>query len=132
MFSEAEVRFIFDAVMYYARNNIPFTKDGLQDLVKIFVEMKPENNRARTTFFDLRPSRGWIDSFVKRHQLEYKAVRSIEDKRIEAVTMRVVAEHIARVEAAIKRYNITDPRYVFNLDESGASFSKMTGRSLRN
>ena len=55
----------------------------------------------------------------------------IEDKRLAAVKMRVVCEHIARINAVLRRLNIKDPSYIFTLDQSGSSFAKMTCQSLR-
>lgn len=45
--------------------------------------------------------------------------------------MEHVSEHLARVKAVMERYSIRDPRSFLNMDQSGASFEKMVGRSLR-
>ena len=55
----------------------------------------------------------------------------MESDRLERVTSANVAEHIARVPEAMRRFRIYDLRFIFNLDESGVSFKNMAGRSLR-
>lgn len=58
-------------------------------------------------------------------------MQQVEDVRVAAVTKENVAEHISRVQAAIKRYNIKSAKQIVNMDQSGISFKKMVGRSLR-
>ena len=64
------------------------------------------------------------------HGLQRKSVRVIEQSRVEALSKSIVAEHIARVEAACARFYIKDSTFIFNMDQSGASFEKMVGRSI--
>jgi len=68
---------------------------------------------------------------MSRHGLEYKSVRVIDDKRVAAVSEENDTEHMARVKHSMHRYHIKDAIMIFNMDQSGASFAKMTGRSLR-
>ena len=68
---------------------------------------------------------------AKRHGLQRKSVRVIEQSGVEALSKRVVAEHVARVQAASARFYIKDSKFIFNMDQSDASFEKMVGRSLR-
>lgn len=59
---------------------------------------------------------------------EVLTVRVVEDKRVQAVTKEHITEHPARIEAAMKRYRIREARFVFNLDQSGTSIARITGR----
>ena len=43
----------------------------------------------------------------------------VEEKRFEAMNMATVADHIARVQSAINRYNIHDPERIFNMNPTG-------------
>ena len=47
-----------------------------------------------------------------------------------AVTKERIAEHIARVQAALDIFNIKDPRFILNLEECGISFRE-SGRRLK-
>ena len=120
-----------DAVRYFANNNIPLTKQGVMDLVKDYVDMLPTSEQCKMNFRENRPSKRYVNYFMHRNGLAYHAVRQIEDKPVEEMTPEIVSEHMARVQAAMDRYNIRDPKFVFNMDQSGASFHKMVGRALR-
>ena len=72
-----------------------------------------------------------INNILKRHGLRTSSVQVVEDKRLLAITPSTVTEHIARVQAALDRYNIRDARCIFNVDQSGSLFARMVGRSLR-
>lgn len=56
-------------------------------------------------------------------------MRAFEEKRIKAVSKGIAGLHFALVKAAMHRFGITDPRYVFNIDETGFRFRGMTGKS---
>ena len=130
-FTLKEESVIKDAVEHFAVNNTPLTKQDLGDLVQQFVAMLPSKRRNEIHFRNDRPSDQWIKSFSNRHNLSCRNAQCIENKRVEAMSAANVAEHIARVQAACKRYNIKDGSRVFNMDQSGISFAKMCGRSLR-
>ena len=121
---------IADAVRCFANNNTTLTKSGVEDLVQNYISLLPKIWQDEIAFKDSRPSKNCIAGFAGHHGLEYRAVQMIEDKRLAEVTMPVVCEHIAGVNAVLQRFNIKDPKYIFNLDQSGSSFAKMTGRSL--
>ena len=55
----------------------------------------------------------------------------MESDRLERVTRANIAEHIARVQEAMRRFHIYDPRFIFNLEESGVSFKNIPWRSLQ-
>lgn len=60
-----------------------------------------------------------------------RRVLVIEDRHIQSMRPENIPTKIARVNAEMKRYAIKSPSKVFNLDESGCRFEKMTGTSLR-
>ena len=68
---------------------------------------------------------------ARRNDLRTVHMRYIEEHRIQAVTCEKVSEHVARFEAGLKRYRIKDACRVFNLNECGMSFDRMSSRSLR-
>ena len=76
------------------------------------------------------PEKG-CDNLFQRHKLEYRAVLQVEDSRVDATVPAMVMEILAKVQAAIDRYHIHDSRYILNMDQSGSSFEKIIGRSLR-
>lgn len=69
--------------------------------------------------------------FIRRHKLRTSAVQKKENGREKYVRPEVISEHIARVAALVKRFNITSADHVFNMDQSGSSISKMVGREFR-
>lgn len=129
--SDDEEKLVVKALGYFVRNNTPLMNNSLQDLVEHYFSILHNRRQNEIKFKSNRPSTSWVDGFLKRHDLVYKAVRVIDDKHVQAVSEANVAEHIAHVKAAMDRYRIKDARFVFNMDQSGASFAKMTGRSLR-
>ena len=118
---------------YCDKNLTPLSKRGVLDLAAhvshlfpVPVGTSPRLENDKTT------SLSWLNGFLVRHSnIDVKPLQGIECKRTDAVTMGHIGEHISRVKAALMRYNIREPRFIFNLDESGASFKKVTGRSLR-
>ena len=122
---------IAQTALGYAKDGWPLTVALVQDLATHYlVQFCPV--WKRDGFTAGKPSRGWANAFVNRRpDLKKVAMRVIDDKRMLAISKARVAEHISRVQAICARYRIDEPSRVFNLDESGASFDKMTGRSLR-
>lgn len=122
---------IAECARHYASNNTPLTKKGIQSLVEHYVSLLSDDEKANIGFKNGYPSSRWIKSFSQRNNLSYKRIQQVESCRLNAVTKHHVAEHIARLNAAFKRYGITSARQVVNMDQSGTSFQKMVGRSLR-
>ena len=58
-------------------------------------------------------------------------VQVVEDKRLAAITPTIVSEYMARIQAAIDRSDIRNSKCIFNTDQSGSSFKRMCGQSLR-
>lgn len=78
---------------------------------------------------DLKLGRRQLDGFLKRNKtFKVVALHSVESSRAEEITAEHCCKQIARIIAAIKRYNITKPILIFNIDEWGVSFKDMTGR----
>ena len=119
------------AVQYYLQNNTPLSKPCFQDLVEDYVSNLPTDRQFQIGFLNNRSSKRWVTSFTDRHDLTYRSVRTIDQSRLEAVSGENVSKHIARVQAVMNKYCIREANQVLNLDETGASFSKMTGRSFR-
>lgn len=130
-FTLEEEKVIAKSVAYFATNNTPLSCQGVLDLVECYVKGLPNHRRDQLPFNDNRPSLMWLGRFMKRNGFRSTSVALIEDKREKAVTADNLCEHLQRVQAVFDRFNIKDPRHVFNLDESGASFHQITGRSLR-
>ena len=101
------------------------------DLVQEYVSLLPPTDQAKIRLSNNRPSKKYCELFLSRHNLELRAVRQVEDKCVMAMTPEHVSEHIARIKAAMDRYHIHDPPFIFNMDQSGCSFGKIIGRSLR-
>ena len=121
---------IVDAMKRFADHNIPLTRYQIQDLVTHYVNMLPHSRQQDIKFANNRPYLRWVDQMAKRHWLQRKAVRVIEQSRVEALSKIIVAKHIARIQDACARFYIKDSEFIFNMDQSGASLEKMVGRSL--
>lgn len=122
---------IVDGVEHFAANNTPLSKEGVKDLVQHYIGLLEEKEQEEIGFDNNKPSNRWVKRFSQRHGLSYRRVQQVEGVRVDAVKHDVVAEHIARMEAVYKRYNIKHARQLVNMDQSGSSFKKMVGRSLR-
>ena len=83
--------------LYFANNHTPLTRSCMADLVQQYVQLLSESRWQEIGFRDDCPSAQSVTSFIRRHDLAYKAVRNIEDKRVESVTEEHIAEHIARL-----------------------------------
>lgn len=59
-----------------------------------------------------------------------ETVKAIDNKSITSVTIEKIGQHLARVSATVKKYNLHDPKLIFNIDETRITFNKMTGRSI--
>lgn len=55
-------------------------------------------------------------------------MRGMEDERIKAHQIGIIAEQFARIDAAKTRYSIRDASRIMNLDESGVAISCMVGK----
>lgn len=122
---------IAEAVRYYAENKTPLSKQGIRALVEHYISLLPLREQERIGFKYNMPSVRWVKNFADRNHLAYRKVQQVEAARINAVTEEHICEHIARVQAAIKRYGIRSASQIVNMDQSGMSFKKMVGRSLR-
>lgn len=88
--------------------------------------------RKNVSFSGSGPTVSWLLECMFRHsKLKVNFVRSIDDKRIQALKPDHACEHIVRVEEAMKRFNILDPARIVNVDELGAAFKSLWCRSLR-
>ena len=119
------------AIKDFADNNTPLTRTCVRDLIKTYVDLLPPAESRGIKMLHRGPSDTCINNILKRHGLRTSSVQVVEDKRLLAITSSNVTEHIARVQAALDRYNIRDARCILNVDQSGSSFARMVGRSLR-
>lgn len=95
----------------------------MRDLVKELGKRIDEERRTEINFTHNRPSEKWVDGFMSRQKLNNISVHIMEDKRVEAITPEILAEHISRIKAEMDRYRIKDSRLFFDLDESGWSIA---------
>jgi len=108
--SSEEEGVIASAAAHFAENQSPLTRQGIQLLAQSVCKMLPANRRQVIPFKDMLPSMKWMQVFLDRHDaLKLRRVRGIEDRRVQAVTRENVCAHIARLEAAIDRFNVHDP-----------------------
>lgn len=122
---------IAEAIRYFAENNTPLPREGVKDLVEHYISMLSEEEQDTIHFTGNRPSTTWVKKFSNRNKLSYRRVQQVEAVRVQAVSRSNVSEHIARVQAAINRYSIRSASQIINMDQSGMSFEKIVGRSLR-
>ena len=129
--SQEDEQIIAKGISYFANQFTPLTRQGITNLIEDYVDHLPKYKQETIGFFNNRPSLKFVDNLLKRQDLCSSSVRMVEDKRVEAMTMATVAEHIARVQSAMNRYNIHDPERMFNMDQTGCELWKILGRSLR-
>ena len=117
------------AVEHFAKMNRPIKKLGLRQLgAHVLKTSRPLQLGCSTQTL----SKTSMCNLIERNlTLSIRLVRAIESRLIQAVTRRNVGEHIARMQAAMDRYNVHDARRIFNIDESGVSFRTMAGKRLR-
>ena len=118
-------------VMYFSDNNTPLTRPGVRELVRTYVEMLPETERQHIYLGDHGRSDVCLNNMIQRFGLLYQSVQIVEDHRLLAINPATVSEHIPRIQVALSRYGIRDPCLIVNTDQSGSSFKRMCGRSLR-
>lgn len=80
---------------------------------------------------NIRPSRPFLSNLMACNKLHCHAVHKVADERMEEVSRENVAEPIARLKKAMRRNNMSDQSILLNRDQSGSSFAKMIGRSIR-
>lgn len=130
--SEEEARTIADAVLYFSENNTPLSLNCICDLTQDFVGSLPSERHKAINFVDNRPSRIWVYSFINRHKdIDLQSPSPVEDRRTKAVNPENFAKHIVRFETVAEKNGINDPRFMFNLDESGISFRNSGGKAHR-
>ena len=112
-FDSAEEEVLTGVALHFERNNTPLSKHGLADLVQHYVTMLPNRKIMKDVLVNGRPSHYWVDDFVSRNGLDSDNLQVVEGARIESLSREHICEHIARVGAALKRYNIRDARYIF-------------------
>lgn len=124
---------IADAVCYYTCNNTPLTREGVTDIIQGYLNLLSIQTQTEMGFvaFNNRPSQSFLLSFMARNGLCYRAVRQMDDERLDAVTRENIADRLARLQGAILFDNNNDSKFLFNMDQSGSSFAKMIGRLLR-
>lgn len=80
----------------------------MTNLVGHYIKLIPVSSQKWVQFTVNRPSRSWIDNFIKQHNLHYSGVRVVEGASIDAMTKEHVAEYLPRISALMKRCNIRD------------------------
>lgn len=97
----------------------PLTRNDLCPLVEQTIKLLPLSRQVEIKFKNNRPSSKWATKCLERHNdITLKSMKCVESKRVTAITKHNVATHIARLNAAVKRYNIKDSHRIFNLVEN--------------
>ena len=131
-FNDTEEDLLHDVALEFVKRHTPLTKQVLCEAAEHLIEKLPESRRTQIKFKHSTPTVGWASAFVARHSdLKIKTIQVIEDRRIAAITPIVCVEHTSRLKAVINKWNIRDPRRIFNIDQTGCNFARQTGRSLR-
>lgn len=74
------------------------------------------------------PRYHWLHGLLKRHpELCISCFQCIETKLTDAKTKKHVAEHIARIQAAIRTYRKKGLTRIVNVDRSGIYFKNIDG-----
>lgn len=111
--------------MAHARN-IGVTTETVQIWVKKALKKKRDNGTLKLPvpkmFDDLIPQKGWVDSFIKRHNIS-RRVPEIYSKARNKVTYEEYLQWFAGMKAYLADNNwediLQDPSRNFNCDESG-------------
>lgn len=128
--TQEEEKLISDTILYFGDNNTPLSRKCVLDLVQDFVRSLPPERQATIPFKDGRPTFTWLYSFLDRNtQVKTQRRECIEEKRINAISPATIAKHFVRAETLCDRYHIEDPRFIFNVDESGVSAKVLLDKS---
>lgn len=129
LFTSEQEKLIKEAVIYYANNLTPLSRQSLIDLAEVMLET---NEIEPVQDCEQKLTKGWVEGFLHRHpELKLLSIQTVDAERSAACTAHNIAEHIARVKSAVHRYNIRSPLNIINADESGVSFKNLNGRSRR-
>lgn len=118
---------IRDAILEFARQATPLTRDCIRDLIKDFIHGLPQGDDHKNVFKDSRPSRKFVTCFLKRHpELALRRRAGLEQVRVDAMSPTIMATHFARLHHVYQKFNIVNPSQIFNIDESGFSVKSAT------
>lgn len=122
---------ISDRVKYYSEKKNPLSKHGIRAFFEHYVSIMPSLEQESKVFEKKLPLLRCNRDITSRNSLSNRQVQKVEDARVNEVMKKTVLEKIDRVQAVFNRYNITIRSQVFNMYQSGMSFKKIVGKSLR-
>lgn len=124
----AEEALLRDALLEFADNGTPLSRQSVQDVVAHFVNRLSPDRQNSLPFREGRPSKHFVSNFLKRHpELKLRRRAAMERSRADAMSPTNLAMHYARLIKVYQEFNITSAAQVFNLDESGFS-TRTAGR----
>lgn len=105
------------AALKHSDDETLLTKSDLLPLAGRAIKMFFRTIFRHVSFTNTESTWSWFRVFVARNpEFHERAVRTTENARTTATTTERVYEHVARVDAAIKRFNIREPALIFSLD----------------
>lgn len=124
--TDQEESLIAQVVLYYSSNLTALSRTSVIDIANTVLEAQ---GGTKIRFMAL--TGGLLDGFIKQHEiLKVVALQSVDASHTDACTSEYICEHIARIITVVSRYNISTPKSIFDIDESGLSFKYMTGRKI--
>ena len=125
-----EERKIVKLCKEYAAQGNYLTIHDLLDVAGVFIGTLPEARQKRLTFKNRCPGRKYARGFERRHSdaISFKRPSKGDAVRYAAMNAENLTNHIAIFEKIVRENNI-DAQRMFNLDESGITPNRNTGRA---
>lgn len=92
-----------NAALQYSESSTPLTKPYLLSLTNHNVALLPTLRLSEISFSDSGFTLSWLRGFLSKYlEQKVKHARTIDERRVNALTIDHGCEHIARVEEAVK------------------------------
>lgn len=123
-----ETFIVYDALKFSDHSTL-LTRTNMLSLAKHTADNTGKKSQNSTPFSDAGPTPSWLWGFLSRHLvLKCKPIKTIEDKRVQALGMENSCEYLTRMQEAMK--HIHGSRRIVNVDETGISFKSICSHSL--
>lgn len=119
---DQDKRILSNLLLHFADNGFPLSRHNMGDAIQLYVNRLPQHHKDKISFWDNRPGKDFLKSFLRRHlelQMRRRAALKLSCKC--AMSANTLARHFTRISKLYQEYNITSPSQILNLDESGIS-----------
>lgn len=119
--------------LYFIDSCVPLTKCDMLELVVHVTGKFINHMRNKVRFPDGTSSLQRLNGFLNCHPTsQLKSMKGVVDECVEATVPERNGKQLARLESALKRYNINSEDNFFNLYECNVPFGDVVCRSRQN